>query len=90
MLYSSHSPFPSSSKAHPSRIGKRRAASGGSAGASSLNLSVGTLALPGQSAGEVTLHVGMEVVVMGVKRVGRQVPWPEVKVCTWGGGGGEK
>jgi len=89
-LYSSNSPFPSSSKVHTGRIGKRRAASGGSAGASNLNLSVGALASLAQGAGEVTLHVGMGVVVMGVKRVGRRAPSPEVKISAPGVEGVER
>jgi len=67
-----------------SRIGKRRAALGSYAGALSLNLSVGALDLLGQSAGEVTLHMGMRVVVMRVKRVVRPAPSPEVKISAPG------
>ncbi|KAF8428079.1 hypothetical protein EV426DRAFT_325752 [Tirmania nivea] len=78
-----HSPLPSSPKVHAGRIGKRRAASSGAGGSSSVNLSVGALASLGQAggAGVMQMHMGMGVVVMGVRRVGRRAPSPEVQIA---------
>ncbi|KAF8447129.1 hypothetical protein BGX38DRAFT_1191067 [Terfezia claveryi] len=76
-------PFPSSSKVQAGRIGKRRAASGGTGGSSGLNLSVSALASLGQVSGTgvMQMHMEMGVVVMGVRRVGRRAPSPEVQVA---------